>query len=372
MGQYQVIKIILMSIALVGAFSIFAIRVRRLVALMKTVDGKAGLQFNPVKQRFAILATDVFGQRNVRRKKVPGIAHSLIFFGFLAIQPHTVELMIQGVLPFFHASSYFPGLYRTYLFVTDILVLFVLIGLGYALFRRVVLKPAYLGDGRDARLIIGFTALIVISFYFINAFHLLIPPSGFDYRGCLPVSAAWVHLFGLARLSTTQQIVGLEIAYWVHMLTILGFLIYIPGSKHLHLLAAAPNVFFKPLSRQKAMATTDIEDENAESFGLGRVSELNWKNVLDLYACTECGRCEEQCPAAATEKPLSPKKIVSARASDPAAPRGKGILLRRRGCQDVYGRKHRRAYQYPTRPRAHRNRGGDRGCGLSVLCNHAR
>jgi Fe-S oxidoreductase len=94
------------------------------------------------------------------------------------------------------------------------------------------------------------------------------------------------------------------------MATILGFLVYIPGSKHLHLLAAAPNVFLKPLDREKAMPKTDIEDETAETFGLGKVSELNWKNVLNLYACTECGRCEEQCPAAQTGKPLSPKKVV--------------------------------------------------------------
>ena len=311
MKDYQVVKIILMTVALAGAFSIFTIRVRHLLALMKSVGGKAGFQLDQVRERIAVLATDVFGQRNVRRKKAPGIAHTLIFFGFLAIQPHTVELMIQGIVPAFHVSDYIPGLYRAYLFVADFLALFVLIGLGYALFRRLVLKPPYLGDGRDARLIIGFTALIVISFYFINAFHLLIPPGGFDYRGCMPISALWGHLFGLARLSATQQVVGLEITYWVHMLTILGFLIYIPGSKHLHLLAAAPNVFLKPLSRQKAMITTDIEDENAESFGFGKVSELNWKNVLDLYACTECGRCEEQCPAAATAKPLSPRRIVA-------------------------------------------------------------
>jgi len=94
------------------------------------------------------------------------------------------------------------------------------------------------------------------------------------------------------------------------MATIIGFLIYIPGSKHLHLLAAAPNVFLKPLEREKAIVKTDIEDEDLETFGLGKTVELNWKNVLNLYACTECGRCEEQCPAANTDKPLSPKKLI--------------------------------------------------------------
>jgi Fe-S oxidoreductase len=120
----------------------------------------------------------------------------------------------------------------------------------------------------------------------------------------------FVGFFGLDTMSAQQVFRGYEIAYWVHMAVILGFLVYIPGSKHLHLLAAAPNVFLKPLEREKAIAKTDIENEELETFGLGKVSELNWKNVLNLYACTECGRCEEQCPAANTEKPLSPKKVI--------------------------------------------------------------
>jgi Fe-S oxidoreductase len=146
----------------------------------------------------------------------------------------------------------------------------------------------------------------------INAFQTLLPvePGGYAYQGVFPVSSLLVSLFGLSALSPQQIFAGFEIAYWIHMATILGFLIYIPGSKHLHLLAAAPNVFLKSLTREKAIIRTDIENEELETFGLGKVSELNWKNVLNLYACTECGRCEEQCPAANTDKPLSPKKVV--------------------------------------------------------------
>ena len=311
MSAYQLAKIVLMAIALVGAFSLFILRVRRLLAIMKAAGGRAAPETGHLKDRLMVLLTDVAGQRNVRRKRGPGIAHTLIFFGFLAVQPHSLELMIQGIFPFFHAADYIPGIYRAYLSAADILAFLVLVGLGYALFRRAVLKPPYLTDGRDARLIILFTSVIIVSFHFINAFHILRPPEGFDYSGCFTVSAALMHLFRLDTLTAFQQTIGMEIAYWVHMLTILGFLVYIPGSKHLHLLAAAPNVFLKPLVREKAMIITDIEDEDAESFGLGRVSDLSWKNVLDLYACTECGRCEEQCPAAATGKPLSPKAVVS-------------------------------------------------------------
>jgi len=248
----------------------------------------------------------------VRRKTLPGLAHTLIFFGFIAVQPHSLDLMLNGVCPAFDPAGWAPGLYGVYLFIADILAALVLVGLAYAIYRRVFVRPEYLTLGTDANLIIGFTCVIIITFQLINALQALLPveAAAFEPSAFLPVSRVWIGLLGLQRLSAGQVRVAYEAVYWVHMATILGFLVYIPGSKHLHLLAAVPNVFLKPLEREKAMPKTDIEDESAETFGLGRVSELNWKNVLNLYACTECGRCEEHCPASATGKPLSPKSVV--------------------------------------------------------------
>jgi Fe-S oxidoreductase len=301
-----------MLMALAGALSFFFLRVRRLYRLMMAVEGTTTFKLDQVSTRIGVLFKDVLGQANVRRKKLPGIAHTLIFFGFLAVQPHSLELMIKGVCPAFEVGNWIPGLYGGYLFTADILASFVLVGFAYAIYRRTMLRPAYLTLGTDANLIILFTCLIIITFQFINAFQTLLPvePDTYDYRGIFPVSGMLVSIFGLNTMSPQQVFAGYEIAYWIHMATILGFLVYIPGSKHLHLLAAAPNVFLKPLQREKAIVKTDIENEELETFGLGNVSELNWKNVLNLYACTECGRCEEQCPAANTDKPLSPKKVV--------------------------------------------------------------
>jgi len=312
MSTYSWIKSVLMAIAIVGAFGLFFIRVKHLILLMRSVAGVAAFKLDRIGERVKVLFTDVLGQSNVRRKPLPGWAHTLIFFGFLAVQPHSLELMIQGVFPAFHVAHVFPALYGAYIFVADILAFPVLVGLGYALYRRLFIKPDYLTDGLDARLIILFTSVIIITFYFINAF-LLIPAiggSGFDYGRYLTFSKVLYYGFNLKDLAPAAASAGFEIFYWIHVLTIFGFLIYIPGSKHLHLLAAVPNVFLKPLDRPKAMLKTDIEDEEAESFGLGKVSELTWKNVLDLYACTECGRCEEQCPADMTGKPLSPKRVI--------------------------------------------------------------
>lgn len=312
MQTYIVVKSILMLAALVGAFSVFFFRVRRLYRLMCAVEGRSNFTFDRVKQRLRVLLTDVLGQSNVRRKVLPGLAHTLIFFGFLAVQPHSLELMMNGVCPAFTPAEWIPGLYGAYLFAADILAALVVVGLAYAVYRRVLVRPRYLTLGADANRIILFTFVIIITFQFINALQALLPAgaAAFEQRAVLPVSGVWIGWLGLERLNAGQVRAVYETVYWIHIATILGFLVYIPGSKHLHLLAAVPNVFLKPLEREKAMPMTDIEDENKATFGLGKVSELNWKNVLNLYACTECGRCEEQCPASQTGKPLSPKKVI--------------------------------------------------------------
>jgi Fe-S oxidoreductase len=311
MNTYAWIKSILMVMAIVAAFGLFFVRVKQLVLLMRSVQGAAAFRLDRIGERIKVLLTDVLGQSNVRRKPLPGWAHTLIFFGFLAVQPHSLELMMRGIFPSFHLAHVIPPIYGAYIFVADILAFPVLVGLGYALYRRLFIKPKYLTDGLDARLIILFTSVIIITFYFINAFLLLPSIDGsFDYGRYLTISKVVYYGFNLNALAPGAARTGFEIFYWIHVLTILGFLIYIPGSKHLHLLAAVPNVFLKPLDRPKAMIKSDIEDEAAESFGLGKISQLNWKNVLDLYACTECGRCEEQCPADMTGKPLSPKRVI--------------------------------------------------------------
>ena len=312
MATYLSLKSILMAAAIIGAFSLFFVRGRRLVRLMTTVQGRTDATVDRLADRLRVFCTDVLGQANVRRKLLPGVSHVLIFFGFLAVQPHSLELMLRGVFPGAHVAAAIPRVYGAYLFVADILGFLVLAGLGYALYRRIVLRPVYLTNGRDARLIIFFIAVIIVTLHLLNAFLMLpsIGGTGFDYGRVLTVSKALGETLGLQNLSPAAARAAYEAAFWIHILVILGFLVYIPGSKHLHMLAAIPNVFLKPLERPKPMFKTNLEAEGAQTYGLGKVSDLSWKAVLDLYACTECGRCEEQCPASVTGKPLSPKQVV--------------------------------------------------------------
>ena len=312
MATYLSLKSILMAAAIIGAFSLFFVRGRRLVRLMTTVQGRTDAKVDRLADRLRVFCTDVLGQANVRRKLLPGVSHVLIFFGFLAVQPHSLELMLRGVFPGVHVAEAIPRVYGAYLFVADILGFMVLAGLGYALYRRLVLRPVYLTNGRDARLIIFFITVIIVTFHLLNAFLILpsIGGTGFDYGRVFTVSKALAEILGLQNLSPMAGRAAYEAVCWIHILVILGFLVYIPGSKHLHMLAAIPNVFLKPLERAKSMFKTDLEVEGAQTYGLGKVSDLSWKAVLDLYACTECGRCEEQCPASVTGKPLSPKQVV--------------------------------------------------------------
>ena len=201
MENYLIIKSIIMFVALVTAFGYFFIKVKRLYQIMMSVDGTVEKPIDRIGERIKVLFTDVLGQSNVRRKLMPGLSHSLIFFGFLAIQVHSLELMIRGVFPSFDLLTFTPFIYSIYLFVADLLAFFVLVGFAYALYRRTIIKPDYLTMGRDANLIILFTCVIILSFHFINAFQTLLPvdTGAVSYKDIFPISGLLVSLLGLSR-----------------------------------------------------------------------------------------------------------------------------------------------------------------------------
>ena len=311
MSVYFTVKSILVVLGLMASFGLFFIRSGRLIQLMTRVEGPHQFQPDRLPERLKRFFTEVLLQSRVREKRFPGLAHTFIFLGFLVVLPHTIELMIVGIFPGFSLARVVPVIYGYYAFLADILAILVLVGLAYCVYRRLLVKPKYLTDGLDSRLIILFTTIIVVSFFSINAFRIAFNPETLQgLARYYPISAPMATFLGLEHLSRQGVFIGLEVSYWIHLAAILYFLVYIPGSKHLHILAAIPNVILAPLDTPKPMLKSDLEDEDIERFGLGKVNELNWQNVLNLYACTECGRCEEQCPADLTGKPLSPKAVV--------------------------------------------------------------
>jgi Fe-S oxidoreductase len=311
MSVYYTIKSIVIVLGLLGSFGLFFIRSRRLIQLMTRVEGSHPIPLDRLPERLKIFFTEVLLQSKVREKPFPGLAHCLIFFGFIAVLPHTIELMIAGIFSGFSFARFIPAIYGYYVFLADILAILVLVGLAYCVCRRLIYKPKYLTDSLDSRLIILFTTIIIVSFFSVNVFRIVLHTETLQgLQGGYVISSPIATFLGLEHLSRQQLLIGLEVSYWIHLAVILYFLVYIPGSKHLHILAAVPNVILAPLETSKPMLKSDLEDEDIESFGLGKINELNWQNVLNLYACTECGRCEEQCPADLTGKPLSPKAVV--------------------------------------------------------------
>lgn len=304
--MYLTIKPFLVMLAMAGAFTLFAMRAKELVALLFTFS-KPGPKIENIPARVNAVVMDVLLQRGIMRKIGPGIAHFMIFWGFIIITIGTVEMMVEGVFHGANMEALSFSLFSRYQFLADILALGVLLGVCFGFFRRFVLRPHYLKTGIDAVFVLTITGLLMVSLFGMNAFRIAGAPD--TYASIFPLSSVIWHAF-LQNTSPEAAYAGQEAFYWMHLLLVLGFLIYIPRSKHLHIMAAAPNIFLRHLGTPKAMETTNLEDENATSFGLAKASDLTWKKALDLYACTECGRCEEQCPAAMTGKPLSPSKLI--------------------------------------------------------------
>lgn len=306
--MYLTIKPFLVLLAAGGAFTYFAMRAKILGDLLQAVVTPGPVRTDNIPARLAGFVKDVLLQSSVRRKFAPGIAHTLIFWGFVIITIGTVEMLINGVFRSVSLALLGESVRNTYDKIGDVLSLGVLLGVAFGFFRRLVLRPHYLRTGFDSLMILAITGLLMVSLILMNLFRIGGDPAGMLHH--FPVSGALFSMLGLGQMSPEASFAGTEIFYWMHLGLVLGFLCYIPNSKHLHILAAAPNVFFKHLGVPKAMEKTNLEDENATSFGLNKVSDLSWKKTLDLYACTECGRCEEVCPASITGKELSPARLV--------------------------------------------------------------
>ncbi|MDZ7763587.1 MAG: (Fe-S)-binding protein [Melioribacteraceae bacterium] len=197
--------------------------------------------------------------------------------------------------------------------IKDIFGILVVGAVLYALYRRYFQNIERLDVGKegkiDATLILIMILFVVLSMFGQSAAH--IAKNGFvlaEYE-VYPISSVLASLF--YESGSTASVVSFEVFWWIHILVIFAFMNYLPYSKHLHVMSSIPNVYFKKLGdKQYEVKPLDLEDEEAEQFGAADVEHLTWKQLLDGYACTECGRCTDACPAASTGKLLSPRKII--------------------------------------------------------------
>jgi len=293
-----------------GAFGYSGYRFLILFRLMTSLKDQA----RPVRdigKRIVTTIVNVLGQKAVLQKPAIGIAHALIFWGFIVITVGTLEQFVSTIYAGASFAFLGPFVYSTLLFLNEFFVAAVLLGVSYAAYRRFWVRPEGVGKSTDASLVLLFTASLMVSIVLMNSFHLLSEdPMILQYSGAFIVSGPVAR--ALSGLGTSLETYGtLALVFkWVHMCLVLGFAMYIPRSKHLHIVAAGPNTFLKPLTREKGMRPINFEDEKITQYGDAKVSDMSWKDALDTYACTECGRCQDLCPAHNTRKPLSPKMLI--------------------------------------------------------------
>ncbi len=297
---------------LILAAGFFALNVQRLVGYLR-VGVREDRTDHPLTRIRNVLAIGI-AQKKILRDPVAGPMHALIFWGFMVLTAGTVEILIEGVVPSFSYRLVLPDLlYRGYAASQDVFAILVIAAVSFALYRRLVLHPARLeGDSlehKDALIILSLIMGLMVTLLLTTACLVVIEPTAF---GSEKVVSRPLALALSAVLSPGAASVGYHVFWWAHALLILAFLNYLPYSKHLHVASSLINVYFSNTSGpgvKGAMRYMDLEAD-VEQFGASDVEHLTWKNLLDGYSCTECGRCTAACPANITGKPLSPRKII--------------------------------------------------------------
>jgi len=299
----------LLLVAAAGGF--FALNVERLVRYLR-IGRALDRNDHPVRRLRNVLVV-ALGQSKLMRDPGPGIMHALIFWGFIVLTAGTLELIAQGIYPPFSYGFLPTWAYRAYSVSQDVFGVLVLGAVAFALFRRLVLRPRRLqGDGleqADALLILTAIAGLMVTMFLTNAFLLINEPTSVVREKF--VSHALAGAF--AGMSRSGATLGHDVSWWTHAILILAFLNYLPYSKHLHIVSSIPNVYFsnaQGMGAKGVIPYLDLEAEGAEQFGASDVEHLSWKQLLDGYSCTECGRCTAACPANITGKILSPRKII--------------------------------------------------------------
>ena len=297
---------VIFGLVLAAALTMFGRSALRLIGYLRM--GKAENRFDRVGERLAQVLKIAFGQTKLLREPIAGLLHFMIFWGFVVLLSAILESVFEGLAP--GASFAFIGpLYPPLVFLQDLIGLLVVIAVVVSILRRLLAPPERLrveGHAKwDAILILGLILTVMLTMFGQNATRTILHPAASDGARFLSVQIAY--LFAGADRGSVAVWYG--VFFWAHMLAVLGFLNYLPYSKHLHVLTSVPNVYFSDLGPRGALKPINLADETATKFGATDVGDLSWKQLFNSYTCTECGRCTASCPAHTTGKLLNPRKI---------------------------------------------------------------
>ena len=289
-------------VVLVIALAFFAYAVTQ--RLRNVMIGRPEWRFDrPVTRTLGFVGL-VFGQKKLFKEWV-GIIHFFIFWGFIVIAFGTLQIIAEGI----HPGFTFPwGDSYWFLFAKDVLSLIVMAGLVILAIIRYVVRKTRLEPSAEAAVILGLIFFLILSEFFYSglAWALSYTPArdGGFVSACI---GSWVAAGSTGALEAAKTVL-----WWVHVVLLFSFLIYIPISKHMHLIMCPVNEWFRNLKPRGAqIVALDLENEDVEEFGVGKVQSFTTKQLMDVYACAECGRCQDHCPAYQSGKALSPKLVMT-------------------------------------------------------------
>jgi Fe-S oxidoreductase len=296
------VRTLVFALLCAASFGTFAWSVWRLGRFLAM--GRPEQRWDRIGARIGSVLVYFFGQKKVAEEKgLQGSMHHLwIFWGFMLITLGTTEVLIGGLVPGFRMRWLGTGVgsIRSAIELFSAIVLLMVL---YAFFRRIVIRPRLIPMSLDAGIILGLIAGLMVTHFSYHALRIA--------AGQPREPWAWISGRLATSLSTMDPATasGLsQASWWAHVLIVLVFLNYIPYSKHIHLLGALPNIFFRNLGARGKMEKLDLDNE--DNWGVSRFQQLTWKSLLDSYACTECARCTNYCPAYNTDKPLSPMHLI--------------------------------------------------------------
>ena len=298
----QIISI--MMIVALGFFAYFAWQ--RVDALL---TAKPENRFDdPISRLKGLWTFGILQERLLKHHKAAGWMHALIFWGFCVLLLRSAVMVMTGYFEHFHV----PGpVGDAYTLIKDLFEVIVLVMVSYAAWRRAVKRPARLTNSVEAYVILGLIGLLMASDFVFDAskFALYWNDATVQHERTFALVGKVLSL-AFAPVPTSVLASLYKASYWLHMVVLMGFAVYLTKSKHMHVITSLPNVFFKsPGQPALAISRLDLGDETAEGFGVAKIADLTWKQTLDLYSCTECGRCLSSCPTHVTDKPLSLKGL---------------------------------------------------------------
>jgi len=293
---------ILFAIVLIAALALFARSAARLVGYLRL--GKKENRFTEPGRRLGRVITVAFGQSKLLREPFAGLLHFLIFWGFVVLLSSVLESIGEGLVPGF-SFAFLGPLYGPLQALIDVFGALVVVAVVVSIVRRIAAPPPRLrvtGHAKwDAILILSLILLVMVTMFGQNAARIASGARGDAH--CIAAAFA-----GAFAPGTAQG--WFLVFFWGHMLAVLAFLNYLPYSKHLHVLSSIPNVYFSSLGPRGALAPINLADETLTKYGATDIDDFTWKQLLNGYTCTECGRCTSVCPANTTGKLLNPKKVM--------------------------------------------------------------